>query len=150
MGLGPSSVPIGAHPIKQLEAGDYMKLRLKDNSIRVRLLRSEVDALAGTGRIEAHTLLSPTDEGERLAYAIEHADRYRTISVSRVDGEIRVTAPSREILEWAKSEQVGVYGEQVVFGGASLTVAVEKDFACIDRSDADNSDTFKNPKAPQC
>lgn len=61
-----------------------------------------------------------------------------------------MTAPSREILKWAKSEQVGVYGEQVVFGGATLTVAVEKDFACIDRSDADNSDTFKNPNAPKC
>jgi hypothetical protein len=127
-----------------------MKLRLKDNSIRIRLLRSEVDALAGTGRIEAHTLLSPTDQGERLSYAIEHADRYRTISVTRVDGELRVTAPSREILDWAKSEQVGIYGEQVVFGGATLTVAVEKDFACIDRSDADNSDTFENPNGPQC
>jgi hypothetical protein len=70
---------------KQLEAEDYMKLILKDNSIRVRLLRSEVDALAGTGRIEAHTLLSLTDEWERLSYAIEPADRYRTIGVSRID-----------------------------------------------------------------
>ena len=30
-------------------------------------------------------------------------------------------------------------------GGPSLAIAVEKDFACIDRSDADNTDTFPNP-----
>jgi hypothetical protein len=127
-----------------------MKLRLKDNSIRVRLLRSEVEALAGEGRIEAHTLLSPTDAWGRLSYAIEHAERYRTLGVSLVDREIRVTAPSRDILAWARSEQVGVYGEQVVFGGATLTVALEKDFACIDGSDQDNADTFENPNAAAC
>jgi hypothetical protein len=127
-----------------------MKLRIKDNSIRIRLLRSEVDALARTGRIEAHTLLSLTDECDRLSYAVEHSDQLKAVSVKRIDGELRITAPTREILDWAKGDAVGVYGDQPVYGGQTLAVMIEKDFACIDRSDADNSDTFENPGAQSC
>jgi hypothetical protein len=127
-----------------------MKLRIKDNSLRFRLLRSEVKALVETGRIEAHTLLSATDERERLSYAVEHADHFPSIGVARVGCEIRVTVPSRQILDWAGSEAVAVYGEQQVYGRDTLSVSIEKDFACLDRSDADNSDTFANPNARQC
>jgi hypothetical protein len=127
-----------------------MKLRLKDNSIRFRLLRGEVEVLAETGRIEAHTILSLTEDKERIAYSIEHDDRYRSIGVTCVGCDIRVTVPSREILAWANGEAIGLYGEQPIHGNQKLIIMIEKDLACADRSDADNSDTFANPKALAC
>ena len=127
-----------------------MKLRIKDNSIRFRLLRGEVEELANRGRIEAHTLLSPTDEKDRITYAIEHADHNKPINVARLGPEIRVTLPSSDVLEWANGQIVGIYGEQPVFGGQLLTIMIEKDFACTDRPDAENADTFKNPNVLAC
>ncbi len=64
---------------------------------------------------------------------------------------IRVTAPTEDIVGWAKDNSaVGLYAEQVVYGGEMLQITIEKDFACIDRSDADNVDTFDNPNAKHC
>ncbi len=127
-----------------------MKLRIRDNSLRFRLLRTEVEALAEMGRIESHILLSATNQLGRLSYMIEHADHYRSIGAAQVDFEIRVTVPSCEVLDWAHGDVVGIYGEQQVYGGEMLTISIEKDFACIDRSDVDNTDTFDNPNAQQC
>ena len=127
-----------------------MKLRIKDNSLRFRLLRSEVEALAASGRIEAYTLLGLTNQADRISYAVEHDDRYQMIGAARVGDEIRVTVPTREVLEWAQGEAIGLYGEQPVYGTQTLTIVIEKDFACIDRDDADNSDTFENPNAVAC
>jgi hypothetical protein len=45
---------------------------------------------------------------------------------------------------------VGIYGSFEV-GSDQLTLAVEKDFACLDGNDASNEDTFVNPKSvPIC
>ena len=41
--------------------------------------------------------------------------------------------------------EVGVYTTLDMGSAGSLEVAVEKDFACLDRSDEDNCDTFANP-----
>ena len=126
-----------------------MKLRIKDDSLRFRLLRSEVDALAGAGRIEAHTLFSADNESDRLCYAVEHAGHYEAIAARHVGSEIRVTVPTHSVLEWARGATVGMYGEQQAHGGKILSIAIEKDFACIDGSDIDNTDTFENPNL-QC
>jgi hypothetical protein len=39
---------------------------------------------------------------------------------------------------------VGVYGRLYVWNG-ELMLLVEKDFACLDGTNADNDDTFSNP-----
>jgi hypothetical protein len=46
---------------------------------------------------------------------------------------------------WAGGDEVGVYAEVALGGDQSLSVAIEKDYACLDRSDAENEDTFQNP-----
>jgi hypothetical protein len=48
---------------------------------------------------------------------------------------------------WSDESEVGVYTTLDLGPAGSLEVAVEKDFACLDRSDEDNSDTFANPVA---
>jgi hypothetical protein len=127
-----------------------MKVRIKDNSLRFRLLRGEVKSLAETGRIEASTFFHPADPADRLRYIVEHAEHIAQIHAARFGGEIRIVVPSPQILQWAHGESVGVYGEQPVYGEQMLSIAIEKDFACIDGSEADNVDTFDNPSASAC
>jgi len=46
---------------------------------------------------------------------------------------------------WADSDNIGVYADVSLDDEQVLSVAIEKDFACLDRSDAENEDTFPNP-----
>ena len=45
------------------------------------------------------------------------------------------------------AREVGVYAALEMGQAGSLEVVVEKDFACVDRSDNENSDAFPNPHA---
>jgi len=128
-----------------------MKLRIKDNSIRFRLLQTEVQVLEEEGKIESYTLLSVSDPAGRLCYSIEHGIDYKAITAEQNGLSIRVTVPTEDIASWAKDNSaVGLYAEQAVYGGEMLQITIEKDFACIDRDDADNVDTFDNPNAKHC
>lgn len=49
-------------------------------------------------------------------------------------------------MAWAQSDQVGIYVTLDLGLHGNLDLVVEKDFACMDLSDADNLDTFPNPK----
>ena len=52
---------------------------------------------------------------------------------------------SESARRWADStKQVGVYGHLDVWNGG-LALLFEKDFACLDGTDAGNEDTFPNP-----
>lgn len=42
---------------------------------------------------------------------------------------------------------LNVYSTLDIGAAGSLAVMVEKDFACLDRSDQENSDAFANPQA---
>jgi len=52
---------------------------------------------------------------------------------------------------WGSSDKVGI-AENISLGElGSLALLIEKDFACLDRSDEDNKDTFANPSpGEQC
>ena len=48
---------------------------------------------------------------------------------------------------WCNPAETGIYAEVDAGGGTRLKVSVEKDFACLDSSDADNHGTFDHPHA---
>jgi hypothetical protein len=59
--------------------------------------------------------------------------------------EVAVVLSSESVRQWAhSSEQVGVYGRFDVWNG-ELILLVEKDFTCLDGTNADNEDTFPIP-----
>jgi hypothetical protein len=61
--------------------------------------------------------------------------------------EIVILVPSREAARWRDSDQVGIYATADLGTRGLLDLILEKDFACLDRSDEDNLDTFPNPLA---
>jgi hypothetical protein len=123
-----------------------MKLRIKGNSLRLRISRTEMARLLQVGRIE-QTVYFARDA--KLTYALEHAASAQTISVRYRPQEVTVLLSTSEARQWAEGEQVGIYGSADT-GHGPLALLVEKDFACLNASDADSedeADAFPNPKA---
>jgi len=121
-----------------------MKLRTKGNSLRLRVTPSEVKHLLRCGEIREHVQLTANPEG-RLTYALVSCLSGLRTTVAYQSGNITVNVPEAQLEKWASSEDVGVYADIALGNNQALSVAIEKDFACLDRSDADNEDTFQNP-----
>jgi len=60
--------------------------------------------------------------------------------------EVAILLPAEEAEAWATGDQLGIYATVDRGENGPLDLVVEKDFACLDLSDADNLDTFPNPK----
>ncbi len=121
-----------------------MKLRLGKNSIRLRVLRSEVEILRAGTRLDETLHFGPKDS-EHLTFALESSAGAASTALRFSGNEILVSIAADRLQQWASSEQVGVYDRIDTGQGRTIEILVEKDFACLDRSDAENADTFDNP-----
>ena len=122
-----------------------MKLRIRDNSIRLRLEASEVRALAETGVVETATAFP---RGRRLTYAVESSPASVMPTARFSKKRVTVRLPESSVLAWANSDQVSIEGEELLDSGDVLRLLVEKDFRCLmPRPDEDESDLFPNPGA---
>ena len=120
-----------------------MKLRIRDNSVRLRLTRSEVDALREEGLVEARTDF-PGDIGFR--YVLESSPASVTPGAYFSKNVMTVRLPETAVLAWATTDQVSIDGEQKLDDGESLSILVEKDFQCLTDRDEDESDMFPHPE----
>jgi len=122
-----------------------MKLRIKGSSIRLRTVRPEVAQLVNTGRVEETLRFAPGDDA-MLTYALVTDTAATEFEVRYQPHEITVVVPAGLARRWASSDEVGMYCEIDLGSAGSLELSIEKDFACLDRSDADNKDTFPHPQ----
>ena len=125
-----------------------MKLRLQFNSIRFRLKQGEVKEFVRTGRLEEKVSSGNGDEGT-LSYVLESIDSVSAPRATFKPRAIIVQVPPDAVMRWASTDQIGIEGEQPVDDQTSLRILIEKDFACIDGTDEDNTDTFPNPLAEE-
>ncbi|MGW8369630.1 MAG: DUF7009 family protein [Gammaproteobacteria bacterium] len=121
-----------------------MKLRILGNSIRLRLTKSELDAIANQGEVADHVEFGG---GTRLRYRIV-AGAEAVPGATFADHDICVTLPAERVARWANDdEDVSIVGEQRLPAGDSLKILVEKDFEClVPRPGEDPRDLFDNPK----
>ncbi|MFB2119538.1 hypothetical protein [Parapedobacter sp. 2B3] len=112
-----------------------MKIRIKGNSVRYRLTRSEVAALAGSDRLEEHTAFA----GKTFTYAIEAAGGDR-LTADFIDNRIVLNMPKAMIDALHHTDKVGFEDKS-----GTVSLLVEKDFACIDNTEEDQSDNYPNP-----
>jgi hypothetical protein len=120
-----------------------MKLRIKGDSLRLRVGPLEVQQLMDSGRVEETIHFAPD---AHLTYGLEHSEAAACVSVSHTPGEVTVIVPTSVAQAWVNGDDVGIYGV-VPNGIGTLEVAIEKDFACLDSSHQGNLDTYPNPKA---
>lgn len=122
-----------------------MKLRLRDNSVRLRLARGEVDAVKRDGLVSART---DFPGGPGLRYQLESSPAAVSPETLLSDNVLTVRLPETDVLAWATTDQVSIRGEQRLAGGDELTILVEKDFACLaPREGEDESDMYPHPAA---
>jgi len=121
-----------------------MKLRIKGNSIRLRLRQSDVDRLAMNGAVEESTIFG-SGRGQRLDYEIRVAGDDTVVRASFDGRRIVVRVPDEMLTRWADSDQIGIYAMQPTDQG-ELAVVIEKDFVCIDGDSGESQeDAFPNP-----
>ena len=121
-----------------------MKIRIRDNSIRLRLEWIEVDLMRDKGVVSSHTSFPG---GRQFTYRIESSPASVNPAALFSDNTITVRLPETIVLAWATTEQVSIHGEQVLDDGEKLTILVEKDFACLaPRVGEDESNMFEHPE----
>jgi hypothetical protein len=120
-----------------------MKLRMKGDSLRLRLTRAEVQQLAAEGRVEERVSISADGV---LVYRLKRTPAAAALGATFENGVIEIQVPEHAAREWCESELVTLDNVQRR-GAVDLRIVVEKDFACLaPRSDEDESDNFRHPK----
>jgi hypothetical protein len=118
-----------------------MKIRIKGNSVRYRLSKSEVAKLEVGGYLEEQTSFGE----HKLRYALQVTGAQETLSASFIDGKITLFIPESHIRGWAQNETVGFNATMPLTGTDSLYLLVEKDFICLDETTEDQNDNYENP-----
>lgn len=119
-----------------------MKIRIKGDSIRLRLTKSEVDALASIGSVEEHTHMP----GGTLSYVLRSDSGSDDLNASFQDNTIFISMPAKLATAWPGNDVVGYRNTISVSDNISLSLLVEKDFKCIDApAEEDQSDNYEHP-----
>jgi|SRR6476661_869586 len=113
-----------------------MKLRIEDDTLRLRLSEAEVRDFAQTGRVAA-TVHFGSGEGQHLTYALERgsepAETLPTetpVQVHFEAGSLTVLVPFGLAKTWVESEQNGFTHDLPLATGQPLRILVEKDLPC--------------------
>lgn len=131
--------------IRTWQSKRRMKLRVRGNSLRLRLGKSEVTCLGHGERVE-DAIAFGVSAADRLVYAVVSSDKAQTMVAHFAKNELLVTVPSQLAREWALGEGVGLEAAQPVGDGGTLAILVEKDFACLTpRTGEDDTDAYPNP-----
>ena len=121
-----------------------MKLRIKGDTLRLRVSRSELERLLDGGHVQETTHFGAAKEAN-LTYALEIAPQTDPVRVTYECQKVTVSLSDRQARQWADPAEIGVYTAIAITPDTSLEVIIEKDFACLDRGGEE--DTFDNPKA---
>ena len=120
-----------------------MKLRIRGNSIRLRLLRGEVAKLSQYGEVSEKVGFGNSSE---FIYTLAASDEAKEISARFEENEIKILLPKAMAMSWAESDEVSLAAGQKIDGEGTLKILIEKDFVCLERKDdPDNADAFSHP-----
>lgn len=120
-----------------------MKLRVLDNSIRLRLTRKEVDQVLNDALVKGRVSFAGSNTFD---YVLESSPATVNTEAHISNNVLTVRVPEQNVRDWATSEQVSIISEQILDGGGVLKILVEKDFACLaPREGEDESDMYPHP-----
>jgi len=119
-----------------------MKIRIKGDSIRFRLTRTEVEKLCSEGYIEEKTPFASNN----FTYAVQKRnDPY--LNATFIGNTIILHIPANLLEGWDRNDLVGFEHRMDLGEKGSLFLLLEKDFVCLDQRNDDQSDQYPNPKA---
>lgn len=123
-----------------------MKLRIRGNTLRLRLKRGEVEQIAAGQSIVEETRFP---DGA-LNYRLDVSNGVAIHANLDASGLV-VCLPESSVSGWASTDDVSLMAEQDLPEGDTLSILIEKDFACLEpghgRDCEDDADTFPHPRA---
>lgn len=114
-----------------------MKIRIKGNSLRYRLTKSDVNRFAEEGYLQEVTNFGT----QSLIYALRRST-VDDLEVAFRDNKITLYMPGKMAYDWATGDIVGFECNKDDF-----YLLIEKDFKCLDNVAEDQSDNYPNPLA---
>lgn len=120
-----------------------MKLRIKGNSIRLRLTKTEVETLSKEGSFQETCAIGPLN----LNYALKTKDGCNLLDAGFEDQILTVYMNPTLAAAWHDNSEVGYRNITTNAQGDELFILVEKDFVCLDETFEDQSDNYPNPNA---
>ncbi|MCM4162933.1 MULTISPECIES: DUF7009 family protein [unclassified Arenibacter] len=118
-----------------------MKIRIKGNSIRYRLTKTEVEAFCKVGFYEEQTGF----KDQIFKYVLRSRENISHLEADFKNGTITMYLPEQNKKEWANSELVGFQHSISIGKDMELHLLLEKDFVCLDETVEDQSDNYPNP-----
>ena len=112
-----------------------MKIRIKGDSLRYRLTKSDIECFSKEGYLEETTAFG----SQKLIYALQ---RYQEdeLTADFKDQKIVLYVPAYMADEWVTTDRVGFENSN-----GPLYLLIEKDFKCLDNVAEDQSDNYPNP-----
>ena len=120
-----------------------MKLRIKGNTIRFRLTKSEVAYFSEKGEIQETTNFGL----KNFSYGMKASENVSTITADFSNDGITISIPVSLAKNWTDSNKVGLSEEMPIQDKKKLFILIEKDFKCLDETSEDQSDNYANPLA---
>lgn len=121
-----------------------MKLRLLDNSIRIRIQQKELASLHREGYIESVTSIDPVND-QHFRYRLQ-IDGSAVQLVAMLENNTLTVGINPEAVETLlHTDQVGVSSENETNHAATLCILVEKDFKCLTPRPGEE-DAFPHPE----
>jgi len=118
-----------------------MKIRIKGDSIRFRLTKTEVEELCNKGRIEEVTHF----KSNTFTYAVQQSQA-EGLSASMKANTITLYINEAQLQGWDTDNTVGFENVEKLDSNTELSLLLEKDFVCLDQRLEDQSDNYPNPK----
>jgi len=126
-----------------------MKLRIKGDSIRLRLQQAEVNRLHEQGFVEESLHLGP-DPGDEFIYRLEAGAGCEPALLGGGRG-ITVRIPAEWAAELASTERIGFDHKIRPARDIEVRLLIEKDFKClVVRPDEDDSGGYDHPGGGPC
>ncbi len=123
-----------------------MKLRIRGNSLRVRVSQAELTQITKYGYLEDTLEFSPEDH---LSYRLDVVPS-EPAQASYKNHCIQIALPSHKVDQWNQVDQVSISFQLPLSKDKQLVVLVEKDFQCLNPREGDeDTDSFPNPGAKQ-
>ncbi len=120
-----------------------MKLRIKGNSIRIRVTKTEVDNFEKNGELNEATFFGTN----HFHYCLKRSNSSTTLFADYNNNCITVHIPEAIAEEWTSTDMIGFNHKMPLGNDEHLFLLIEKDFVCLDNTFEDQSDNFPNPNA---
>ncbi|RMG61733.1 MAG: hypothetical protein D6722_19255 [Bacteroidetes bacterium] len=117
-----------------------MKLRLSDNTLRLRLSPAELETFGRVGELTSVIRFTPDQNFTCRLQRVKGVTD--TLGVHYTGGVLSIHVPDAQADAWTQTDQVGLEAENDLGDGEFFRVLVEKDLACRHKETPDPENRF--------